>query len=93
MSMTQAALAGADAGPLGVAIGAVVGAMLNAQKHATWEFCECCNRETPHLDNCCVYDGMPNRDTCALYLQRFRQFRTHPNIEYRPYDDRYVRTV
>ncbi len=57
----------------------------------SWEFCECCQRETPHLDHCCIYDGMPNRDTCTLYLQRFRAFRQQPDIEYRPYDDRYVR--
>lgn len=61
--------------------------------NASWEFCECCDRETPHLDHCCVYDGMPNRDTCALFFQRFRAWRTSPNIEYRPYDDRYVRTA
>ena len=43
------------------------------------------------MDHRCIYDSMPNRQTCALFIQRFREWRTNPNIEYRPYDDRYKR--
>lgn len=57
----------------------------------THEHCECCQRDTPHREGLCIYDGMPSREACAFYFQRMQEFRRQPFIEYRPYDDRYVR--